>query len=221
MLRLNGCFLGYCGFREGDWERKIGRYIKCRWIERHSRTHRLALCFLSIPPCHHSGNGWEYLPIKDLVYLTRTAGWLQSLGVDGVLHLEPRPIRALEIESNTKGNIWSMEHGSKKERKRQKLRDIFIPCVVLLSHKYCYRKLTPGIRNPSSTHANTATNTCLLQSAFTLQFFDKPQQASAFLHSQKTHRHINGCSVVGFFCKILQLLMQKRDMLMCCIAMVD
>lgn len=114
--------------------------------ERHSRTHRLALCFLSVPPCHHSGNGWEYLPIRRLRIWYISHGQLDgcSGGVDGVLRLEPRPVRALQIECNTKSNIWSMEHGSKTERERQKFREIFIPCVALLSHKYCYRKLTPG-----------------------------------------------------------------------------
>ena len=61
-----------------DWNRR--RELE---KERHSRTHRLALCLLSIPPLHRSGNGGEYLPIRRLGMWFIAKGQQEGWRVEG------------------------------------------------------------------------------------------------------------------------------------------
>lgn len=75
--------------------------------ERNSRTSRLALCSLSIPPCHCSGNGQYYLPIRRLGMWCISGGQLDGWRVAGQ---EESCVRVLKIQLYMKSDIWSPEH---------------------------------------------------------------------------------------------------------------
>lgn len=80
--------------------------------ERNSRTSRLALCSLSIPPCHCSGNGQDYLPIRRLGMWCISRGQLDGWRVAGQ---EQSCVRVLKIQLYMKSDIWPPELSCKRD----------------------------------------------------------------------------------------------------------
>lgn len=80
-----------------------------------------------------------------MVYLTRTAGLVQSGGVDGELHLESRPEGPFKTNPTPRAAYGHQSMVAEQEDKDWQRGS----SSLLLSHKYCYRKLPPGTWNLS------------------------------------------------------------------------
>lgn len=182
--------------REGDrtkWAEAEKQADRNRGRERNSGTRHLALCLLSIPPCHRSVNGWYYLPIRRLgtwyISHRQLVSRGESGGLEGEVCLESVPLKALRIRSNMTSDIWLAECNSKKER-WERFRESLSPCVVLLRYKYCWRELTSGksfMRTCKHRHQQQARIHVKSHCFFSLLFWFYP----SYTHLWRTYRHIH------------------------------
>lgn len=119
--------------------------------ERNSRISRLALCSLSIPPCHCSGNGQYYLPIRRLGMWCISGGQLDGWRVAG---REESCVTVLKIQLYMKSDIWSPGHSWERDIRVSTERCCSLCCLA-------ESEVLPkgsDTRNSSSTNAKKEKN---------------------------------------------------------------